>query len=105
MGVELTLYVMDERTTPWSVVSSRKLCRNYADFDILQKDMVEVPSEAIPTDHPDLGDGEDGYGALTYILAGALPVEVLPGSPLNAGYVGQLRERLRPSQPIILWGS
>jgi hypothetical protein len=106
MGTDLTLYVMDERTTPWSVVERVKLARHYTDHDVLQQGARPVPAEAIPSSPPDLASGRDGYGELTYRLVGDLPE--LPvgmnGSPFNAGVVAQIRARSRASQPVILWG-
>jgi len=106
MGVELTLYVMDERTTPWTVVARHETDRHYTDHDALVQRSVEVPSEAVPVDHPDMGEGTDGYGALCYRLVGDLPE--LPigmnGSPFNAGLVARVRATYRPEQPVILFG-
>jgi len=106
MGTDLTLYVMDERTTPWRVVSFTKLARHYTDHDALLQRQQPVPAEAVPSSYPDLASGQDGYGELTYRLVGDLPE--LPigmnGSPFNATVVAQIRARHRPEQPVILFG-
>lgn len=105
MGVDLDLYVMDARQTPWTVVAHHELARNYVDFDAIQAGMREVPEAAIPVDHPALGAGEDGYGRLTFICVGSLPSEAVAGGSLfNAGVIARLRSECRPSQPVILWG-
>ncbi len=105
MGNDLTLYVMDEHTTPWSIVSSTKLARHYPDQDRLYALKPErVPTEAIPSS---LGP-EDGFGALEFVRAGRLPE--LPGgggsegSPFNQEVVAEVKRRSRPEQPVILWG-
>lgn len=104
MGNDLTLYVMNDRTTPWSIVSSTKLARHYPDFDRLYALKQEaVPAEAIPSTMVK----KDGFGALDFVRAGALPE--LPGgggragSPFNRDVVSDMK-RCRATQPIILWG-
>ncbi len=105
MGNDLTLYVMDERTTPWEVVSRHELARHYPDFDKLYAlEQEAVPSAAVPAT---MAEG-DGFGALDFVRAGVLPE--LPGgggkagSPFNAGVVAEVKRRSRPEQPVILWG-
>lgn len=102
MGTDLTLYVMDERTTPWTVVDRVELARRYQDHDALLEGQEPVPQEAIPTSPPDLSGGRDGYGELTYRLVRDLPE--VSGSPFNAERVQRIRVMCRPEQPIILFG-